>query len=335
MNTIVDKSKLYDVAKCLTAILVVVAHATRMYTPVGAIPVSNQSAFLNYLTNYIYAFHMPLFMMLSGCVYGHCIEQNKYSNILPFVRNKAKKLLIPYLFFGIIYVAPVMCILDVTESGYDNYVINGILLSYNSRHLWYILALFWIFLIFMLLRPLFLKGTRELVIAGCISLLLFVISRIVSCVFQIQAACNYQFFFFLGVIFNRFYNKIDHFFSKYYAVGFLLPIVLMTMFIFNPNSLLAYVYKVIGTGMIMIFCWSLLHWFPKIINNPIFCCIKKNSFGIYLFHPMIIYVLYHLLGQSDIDPILLSTIISIVATILSVYGTKIVRLLHLQWVIGE
>ena len=40
MHTIVPKTKLYDLAKCVTAILVVIAHATIMYTPDGAIAVA-------------------------------------------------------------------------------------------------------------------------------------------------------------------------------------------------------------------------------------------------------------------------------------------------------
>lgn len=335
MSATVNKSKLYDAAKCLTTILVVIAHATTMYTPNGAISVANESAILNHFTKYIYAFHMPLFVLLSGCVFGYCIEQNKYTKILPFVLKKGKKLLIPYLAFGIFYVAPTMCVLNLTNAGYINYIIQGIVLSHNSRHLWYILALFWIFLIFILLRPLLVKGIPELAVVGCISLLIFAGSKTVPGTFQLQAACNYQVFFFLGILFNRFYGKFDRLIRKCYALGLLLPFALLMMFFYNPNYISAFAYKLIGTGMIIILCWSLLHRFPAVTDHPLYRAVKKNSFGIYLFHPMIIYVLFHLLGQYDIDPVLLSTMIWVAATILSVFATKLVRKLRLQLVIGE
>lgn len=348
MQTTVPKTKLYEFAKCVTAILVVIAHTTIMYTPVGAIPVAFQSAFLTRFTNYIYAFHMPLFVMLSGCIYGYGIEKGKYTKFFPFIKNKVKKLLIPYFAFGVLYVAPVMCILGVTNDGYIKYIVSGIILSLNSRHLWYILALFWIFLIFILLRPLLTKGICGLVIMGGISLVLwFGGSKIAPSLFQLPAAFNYQIFFFLGILFNRFYESIVQLFRKFYAIGFVLPFLLMTMFIPELNFLKAYLYKGIGITMVlffykgigiamaMFFCWCLLRRFPAVIHNSVYGSVKQNAFGIYLFHPMIIYVLYHWLGQYKFSPVFLSAFIWITATLLSVCATKLLRILRLQLLIGE
>lgn len=336
MHTIVPKTKLYDLAKCVTAILVVIAHATIMYTPDGAISVARQSAFLNRFTTYIYAFHMPLFLMLSGCVFGYCIEEGKYTNFFSFVKNKVKRLLVPYFAFGMLYVAPVMCILGLTNEGYIGYIIHGIVYSLNSRHLWYVLALFWIFLFFILFRPLLVKGNWGLVIMGGISLLvLFDVSRIVPGGFQLRAACYDQVFFFLGILFNRFYARIVPLFRKFYAIGFLLPFILMTMFMFKLNSMTAYIYKGIGIAMVMFFCWCLLCRFPAVVLNSVYGSVKRNFFGLYLFHPMIIYVLFHWLGQYNINPVLLSTFIWIVAAFLSICATELMRVLRLQLVIGE
>lgn len=334
MNSNADKSKLYDLAKCVTTILVVAAHVTTMYTANGAIPVANESGVLAALTSYIYAFHMPLFVLLSGCVFGYCIEQGKYSNLPAFVLNKGKKLVLPYLVFGILYVAPVMCALGLTDS-FGRYVLRGILLSYNSRHLWYILALFWIFLIYILMRPLFRKGPVGWIIAGCICLLLFFIRGKIPGVLQLSAACNYQLFFFLGILFNRFYSGIARVFKTGWKLGWILPIALLLMFFYNPNTITSYLYKVIGTVMILLFCWIMLRWFPNLLAAPLVSVVKQNSFGIYLFHPMIIYVLFYLLGQYNIHPIILSVLIFVVATVLSICATKVLRKIKLHWIIGE
>ncbi|MBE5799010.1 MAG: acyltransferase [Clostridiales bacterium] len=335
MNTSVSKSRLYDVAKCITTILVVVAHATRMYTPAGAIPAAKQSAFLRNFTNYVYVFHMPLFVMLSGCVFGYCIERGKYSDVLAFVKNKGKRLLIPYAAFGILYVAPVMHMLRLTNLGYMSYVVNGIVLSKDSRHLWYLLALFWIFLICILMRPLLIKGTKGLVISGAVSLLLFAASGCMPNVLQLSAACNYQLFFFAGILFNRFYSDIERLFHKFRMIGYLLPAALLMMFVSNPNMLTEYAYKGIGLVMMMFICWALLCRFPDVLGHPILKRIKQNSFGIYLFHPMIIYVLFALLGKRDISPIFLSVFASAAAILLSVYATGLMRKLRLHLLIGE
>ena len=147
MNKKSNPSAVYNIVKFITVLLVVFAHSTRMYTSGGAFSPLNQSIILAKITDYIYIFHMPLFMFVSGAVYGLCIQQGKYEKKLDFIRNKAKRLLIPYYVFGLFYVAPVMCLTGLTNQGYFSYCFTGILRSLNSRHLWFLLALFIIFLL--------------------------------------------------------------------------------------------------------------------------------------------------------------------------------------------
>lgn len=81
---VVEKSKVYDVVKVITTLLVVIAYVTRMYTPTGVFDPLNESKILDHLTEYIYKFHMPLFVCVSGCVYGYCVEAGKYHVYAPF-----------------------------------------------------------------------------------------------------------------------------------------------------------------------------------------------------------------------------------------------------------
>ncbi len=333
VDTNINKSKLYDLAKCIATILVVIAHTTRMYTPDGAIKVVNQSDFLANVTKYIYAFHMPLFFMLSGCVYGYCIEHGKYKDDMAFAVNKGKKLLIPYFFWGIFYVAPIVCALGITQGGFIKYVISGIFLSWNSRHLWYVLALFLIFLLVMPLRRLLLK--EKWLVVGIISLMLLVVSSKLPIVFQIQAACRYQVFFFMGIILNRFYHQFNCFCTKCGLIAFIFPFALLLMFLCDANIILEYAYVLIGCSMIMILSWGLLKWFPSAFESPAYQAFKRNTFGIYLFHPMIIYVMFYICGGYDLNPVLLSALASICAIALSILATNVVRKLHLQLLIGE
>ena len=131
-------------------------------------------------------------------MFGYCIESGKYSKIIPFLTNKFKKLMIPYLVIGCFYVAPVVCFLNVTDRGILSYIYDGILLSHNSRHLWYLITLFWIFVIYIMLRPLIVKGRKGLLLTGIISIALFVIARWVPVTLQLQRACNHQLYFYFG-----------------------------------------------------------------------------------------------------------------------------------------
>ncbi len=335
MNKSANRPSLYDAAKVLATVLVVVAHATVMYTDSGAIDVSGTSCLLTYLTEYIYSFHMPLFFFLSGCVYGYCIELGKYERTLPFIFTKFKRLIIPYLFFGLFVVTPTMLMLGLWDSGLVNYVYRGIVLALNARHLWYLPALFFIFVLSAVYRPLIKKGNGGLAAAVLLSLTLYFLARFVPWEFQLRAACNYQIFFMAGIIFNRFCGKLCVADSWQLPVGALLLAALLLQFVYNPNDLTDRIYSFVGIGGVMLLCTALLCRFPAITDNRIYKLVKENAFGIYLFHPMIIYVLYYALGSLGINPIILSSCIAVTAFALSILLTVIVRKLHLRTLLGE
>ena len=110
-----------DIAKGIGILLVVFGHS---------------SLVLHIENIWIHSFHMPLFIAISGMVYGFCIENlGKYNNSFKFIKNKVVRLLIPFIFFGFFYVAPVMVLCGFTESSYFSYCVNGIILVKNSK-LW-------------------------------------------------------------------------------------------------------------------------------------------------------------------------------------------------------
>ena len=103
-----DWSRAYDAGKAVAIVLVVLAHVTRWYTGQGVNTPIQSSRPLALLTEYIYMFHMPLFIFVSGCVYGICIDKGKYKDNVKFLLNKIRRLLIPYYIWGILVVAPLM-----------------------------------------------------------------------------------------------------------------------------------------------------------------------------------------------------------------------------------
>lgn len=66
-----------DIAKGLLIICVVIGHGTQ-----------NQS-----LSDFMYRFHMPLFLILSGCFL------NKVGNVRVYAKMRAIRLLVPYLIY--------------------------------------------------------------------------------------------------------------------------------------------------------------------------------------------------------------------------------------------
>ncbi|MBE7055842.1 MAG: acyltransferase [Ruminococcaceae bacterium] len=329
------KSDVYNIIKFISMLLVVLAHSTRMYTEKGVFHPVNDSMVLASVTDYIYVFHMPLFILVSGAVFGLCIEKGKYTNIPDFLINKAKRLLIPYLFFGIAYVAPVMCLLSITNQSFFEYCLKGILLSSDSRHLWYVLALFLIFVMAIIIRPLLVKSRMTRFIVLACSLLLFVVSSKIPNLLQSSAACSYQLYFFIGLILHYEYGFVEKVFRKLFLVFVLTPFILAGMFWFNPNSISNLCYTFVGIIMVVFIGYCIDRWCKNFTGSFVFKIINKNSFGIFLFHPMIIYILYYFLGPIDINPYLLSIGIALISLVMSVGLTELMRMLRLKVLIGE
>ena len=104
------------------------------------------------LYNLIYCFHMPLFFILSGYTYDK--EKNNELGFLRFVRNKVKRLLIPYIVFAVanllIQIVWKACYLNETVGlEYIRSNLKGILFCYSSMQhmpncspIWFLLCLF-------------------------------------------------------------------------------------------------------------------------------------------------------------------------------------------------
>lgn len=323
-----QKSFTYDFIKIITTFLVIVAHAARMYTDVGAITPANESGLLNQLCNFIYSFHMPLFICVSGMVYGLCVDDlGKYTDKVAFIKNKALRLLIPYFFFGILYVAPTMVLLDLTDQSFVGYIIQGILLARNSRHLWFLLALFWIFLFVIFAQKLLNKIHN-----GIILLVLLIVayySHLVPNTFAINSFLYYLIFFYLGKLLNQYYVIVKSF-RNVATVGCGTSAIIG---ICNSDIFLVeFLCAVIGISVIA----GVAQYADKKIQETfVFKKLKQNSFGIYLFHPMIIYLIFYLLGDKNIYPIVLLVISVVVSFVLSYALTELFRKIKLGIFIGE
>lgn len=322
-------SKRYDFLKVITTVLVVLAHVTRMYTGEGVITPYNSSSVLAHVTRFIYAFHMPLFIAISGAVYGFCIDNlNKYKDKKQFIKNKAKRLMLPYLVFGLLYVAPIMVIFDFTDMNFLEYSVKGILCSMNPRHLWYLISLFCIFLVCAFLRDRIQKAN----VAVCL-IVTFLISYISNkhyiSYFQITSTLYYVFYFYVGYLINRYSEKMTEGIHKYRILLPLCPVLIILGMKFHQLK-----YVAAMAGIIMMLAIS-LGVTDNVYDNKIYLHLKKNSFGVYLFHPMIIYVLFYYLGTMDINPFLLSGIIFVVSYVVSDLLTEVIRKIKLGLLLGE
>lgn len=99
--------------KTMLMILVVVYHSCVFWTKLWFTNenVIFQSDGLAIFSRWLNSFHISCFTLVSGYLFCYLkYEKDKYQKFLPFVFNKGKRLIIPYLFVALIWVIPLSLI---------------------------------------------------------------------------------------------------------------------------------------------------------------------------------------------------------------------------------
>ena len=174
-----------DMAKAICIVLVVIGH----YVP------DNSPAWYVALHDIIYTFHMPLFMFASGYVYIATRKDVPYG---AFLQKKVRRLMVPYLATSVI----VITIKLLTQGGMsvDNPVtplsyLKMFYLPEAGYFLWFIWALWWMFILVPLFRT---PRSRLCLFAVC--LLLHYVPVCLPQEFCLAQFKNMIVFFMLGVV---------------------------------------------------------------------------------------------------------------------------------------
>lgn len=146
-----------DTVKVVTMLLVILGHCTYycIETSYGGLchslpedmEASVMSKILSRLSGFIYSFHMPLFMAVSGACFSFSIS--RYGSFKSLVRNKFHRLLVPFLVTTTFVSIPLKYCsgyYDGTEHVLSDIFFGQYLLLGNS-HLWFVADLFVIFIV--------------------------------------------------------------------------------------------------------------------------------------------------------------------------------------------
>ncbi len=133
--------------RALAIMLVVLGHSIIIYKSGWNYYTTSQDCQLfNYVCLFIY-FICHCFFSISGYLFIDSCTKKKFSKIL---KNKFKRLIIPYLIIGILWVYPIRIISNysgfVGHSFLYNIIIN-IILGLDNGHLWFLPSLFLMFII--------------------------------------------------------------------------------------------------------------------------------------------------------------------------------------------
>ena len=301
------KSRTYDILRVVATILVVIGHCTylKISTSYGGCDYSYlfsdaSIAFklLSKLVEFIYIFHMPFFIALSGALFEKSLMKGHYPSFKQLVNKKAKSLLIPFIVVALLYSTPIKFL-----SGYFDGSTNlikdifvGQILIQGNTHLWYLLTLFVIFVVgYLCLKN---SGVKQSI------LLLFLIAlslgsgkigiKLVSYVFQ------FTLWFYVGMLFEKNRSIFENAFSDIKFRLFLADIVLYGIYeIANhflmpfPIKIIMKVEKIFLTGLLCLTVYMISYFVKKskIFNSRVFNGLRRDSFGIYLYSDPLNYLI--------------------------------------------
>ena len=285
-----------------------------IYTPLV------KSSFFNALKTYVDVFQMPLFIFISGYMYYYCKKEcGKYKKLGRFSFDKTKRVLVPYICVALMYVVPIRMI-----TGYKGYSGNNaleviykyIITGLDAGHLWYLMAIFEIFIVFYLFESIINKigAPTSFIIIACANIISYKFPNVL----QISNSMHYFMFFYLGYIIRKNEQVFAYEFKgKKNAISIAILFILQFLFLIlslkiSNNNIIgtllkqsAYLFSNISAAIFYFLALSTISFKYKSLNsNKILKFLDKESFSIYLFHSPLIYIMLNFIANKNISPFL-------------------------------
>lgn len=299
-----------DLYKVILMVIIVFYHCACMWSkgwaPVEMIGSDGFTFVINYITSWLNTFHIYGFVFASGYLFYYLrYELGKYRNRKSDIKNRAKRLLVPYVAVSIIWVIP-FNLLNFDYSMGD--IAKKFLLTVSPSQLWFLIMLFDVYLIFYLLSDkLFRKNTVlglvVLYVINIIGALLLALSGIFN-IFQIGVALKYLIFFYIGGLYRR---------KKYINNSVLITIMMMLVSL--CGSYLSY-NSMVNTIVIKLFMpiisicgvlgtFNIISCLNQYIkkDNKLYKLLRKYSMAVYLIHQQIIQLFARILQNVNLPEI--------------------------------
>ncbi|MHA6261263.1 acyltransferase family protein [Sporosarcina sp. CAU 1771] len=215
-------------------------------------PQENIPGIASWINSFIYSFHMPLFMALSGYlfIYSGGVK-NKY---ISFINVKFKRLIIPYIVLSSIAFIPKVILskyaMRPIELNLNNFIRNLFIPEENVIiFFWFLPTLFLIFLI----SPVFLRAltNKYYVLALTLTLALAnVLNPFVNIKhFGLNYVVFYLIYFWLGCMTAKYYENIKFYINKNYVLVIVLLIIVLAAFYNYNSSVIKLILAVVGIVM--------------------------------------------------------------------------------------
>ena len=214
-----------------------------------------------------------MFVFVSGYLFAFLRQRGKYPNFVDLVKNKAKRVLLPYFVFGLIMMATT-----------NNF--HPISLLYGTYwHLWFLPMLFWCFIVAFFLNKNFSTIKAQIIIL-CISFILSLFPRFIPQLLGLHNITAWFCWFYLGIVVFNYKDWLLASITKF-RLEYILLVVYLAITIYKPTKYGdIYWYNVIAQISIIVALW---YWTNKVDWQKIkwmqpINSISNCSYGIYIFH---------------------------------------------------
>lgn len=306
--------------RAFAIIVVVLGHSIIIYSRGWDIfTPAIESDFFHYLKEYINTFQMPLFFFISGYIYFYNrVELGKYDDSSGFIVNKFKRLIIPYLTVATFYMVPIRKFINYQGYEGDNLIqifFKSVLLTRDIGHLWYVIALFWIFFLFKLLEESLNK--KSILFNFSMIFIVSVIGRMLPNLLNLSNAIYFSIFFYLGYIIRGGEFKKIKVMRTLVTLGlFVLHLLAYIVELYLTSLNIIFLIKVLDIlieiisgifGTLFFYCLitGLIRKKPKMAENKVMKVLNDESFSIYLFHSPILYIVLYLFDDKIVKPYIL------------------------------
>lgn len=263
-----------DYLKAFACFLVIFGHLIQSLTKAGIDPIPGITNFINH---FIYYFHMPLFMGISGYLYIKTKKEFTWKKYKEFEVKKIINLLVPYITFYLIFMLlNVMFASNVNSSK----GIKELLGIFNNPipPYWYLYALTSIFIIVPLLEKVF-KNNTNMVLS------FFFIIKAISIfwtpkIYILSSIMCWGLYFYFGSLFDKI-----NFDKKALSMLFLLGYTILSFVVFKyTDSINSYLYKFINIILAVLGIVIFVILFKKMKSNKVLDTFKNYTFEIFLTH---------------------------------------------------
>lgn len=266
------------ILRLLAIIIVVFFHAYGMtyacHLP-EAVATIYRSKYELFNQSYLINIAMPMFVVISGYLFGRQLDRKKYDSFWIMAWHKFKRLMIPFFVFAILFMV------TTNSLSYEPFY------RWTYWHLWYLPMLFLCFIVSYLFKAIiFSRGRIGKILLLLVLFALSLAGKFMPMILGLHNVSLWLCWFVLGMVVYQYYNEIFEAIHRYHLLWALVVIYILTSIMYyteyGEHSVCGTLASLSGIFIIWYICKQIpLHKF-RVTNLLI--PLSASSFGIYIFH---------------------------------------------------